>query len=42
MKFVMTDYSLRCAPTGESIMREITIPISDDVIRSLHAGDPVN
>lgn len=22
-------------------MREITIPISDDVIRSLHAGDPV-
>lgn len=23
-------------------MREITIPISDDVIRSLHAGDPVN
>jgi fumarate hydratase subunit beta len=23
-------------------MREITIPISDEVIRSLHAGDPVN
>jgi fumarate hydratase subunit beta len=23
-------------------MREITIPISDDIIRSMHAGDPVN